>query len=58
MNNATHKSQLTQRAGTSGTRSPARHIIHFLSQPCPKEGWRTWIPGGYLYHELLEKTPK
>ena len=58
MNNATSKSQLAQRAGTSGTLSPERHIIHFLRQPRPREGWRTQTPGGYLYPGLLKKTSK
>lgn len=58
MNNATGKSQLAQRVGTSGTPSPERHIIQFLRQPCPREGWRTWAPDGYLCPGLLKKTSK
>lgn len=58
MNNATSKSQLAQWEGTSGTLSPERHIIHFLRQPHPREGWRTRAPDGYLYPGLLKKTSK
>lgn len=58
MNNATSKSQLAQRAGTSGTLSPECHIICFLCQPDPREGWRTWAPDGYLYPGVLNKTSK
>lgn len=51
MNNATSKSQRAQRAGTPGTPSPERDIIHSLRQPHPGED-------GYLYPGQLKKASK